>query len=131
MKRLPIGIQNFRKIIEGDCLYADKTEYIYNLIQNASYYFLSRPRRFGKSLLLDTIAEVFKGEKDLTVEKIDYSEGAPAFTLCMPNKEVKDAFNLHVLSVLAETDDAKTRTLSFELKRAFRSGDIEMEYEII
>ena len=65
MKKLPLGIQNFGKIIEGDYVYVDKTEYIYKLIDGASYYFLSRPRRFGKSLLLDTICEVFRGEKEL------------------------------------------------------------------
>ena len=61
MKKLPLGIQSIRKIVEGNYVYVDKTGYIYNLINEASYYFLSRPRRFGKSLLLDTIAEVFSG----------------------------------------------------------------------
>jgi len=65
LKKLPLGIQNFAKIIEGDYVYVDKTKYIYNLINNASYYFLSRPRRFGKSLLLDTISAVFGGNKEL------------------------------------------------------------------
>ena len=65
MKKLPLGIQSFSKIVEGDYVYVDKTRYIYDLINSASYYFLSRPRRFGKSLLLDTIAEVFGGEKEL------------------------------------------------------------------
>ena len=65
MKKLPLGIQNFRKIIEGGYVYVDKTQYIYNLINDASYYFLSRPRRFGKSLLLDTIGEAFSGEPEL------------------------------------------------------------------
>ena len=65
MKKLPIGIQNFRKIIEGGYVYADKTEYIYELINSGVCYFLSRPRRFGKSLLLDTIAELFGGDKEL------------------------------------------------------------------
>ncbi|MCL2146839.1 MAG: ATP-binding protein [Synergistaceae bacterium] len=65
MKKLPIGIQNFKKIITGNYVYVDKTQYIYNLINGASYYFLSRPRRFGKSLLLDTIGEVFGGDKEL------------------------------------------------------------------
>jgi len=65
LKKMPIGIQSFRKIIEGDYVYADKTQYIYELLNNASYYFLSRPRRFGKSLLLDTIAETFSGDKEL------------------------------------------------------------------
>jgi len=65
MKKLPVGLQSFRKIVVGDYLYVDKTQYIYNLINSASYYFLSRPRRFGKSLLLDTIGEVFGGDKEL------------------------------------------------------------------
>jgi len=65
MKKLPLGIQNFREIVENDFVYIDKTEYIYNLINDAKYYFLSRPRRFGKSLLLDTIAEAFGGDREL------------------------------------------------------------------
>ncbi|MCL1805777.1 MAG: AAA family ATPase, partial [Clostridiales bacterium] len=65
MKKLPIGIQTVRKIIEGDYVYIDKTRYIYDLLNGASCYFLSRPRRFGKSLLLDTIGEAFGGDKEL------------------------------------------------------------------
>ena len=65
MKKLPIGIQTFSKLIEQDLLYIDKTEQIYNLIQAHSYYFLSRPRRFGKSLLISTLKELFLGNKKL------------------------------------------------------------------
>ena len=65
MKKLPLGIQNFRKIIEGGYVYVDKTQYVYELTNDASYYFLSRPRRFGKSLLLDTIGEAMGGDKEL------------------------------------------------------------------
>ena len=65
MKKLPLVIQSFRKIINGDYVYVDKTQYVFDLINDASYYFLSRPRRFGKSLLLDTIAEAFSGDKEL------------------------------------------------------------------
>jgi hypothetical protein len=61
MKKLPIGMQTFQKIIDGDYLYIDKTQDIYELITNNSYIFLSRPRRFGKSLLVSTINEIFKG----------------------------------------------------------------------
>ncbi|MCF6335029.1 MAG: ATP-binding protein [Spirochaetales bacterium] len=64
MKKLPTGIQTFSKIREDNYAYVDKTEDIYSLIQNGTYYFLSRPRRFGKSLLIDTIAELFKGSKE-------------------------------------------------------------------
>ena len=65
MKKIPLGIQNFREIVEDDYVYVDKTQYIYELINGYKYYFLSRPRRFGKSLLLDVIGEVFKGSKEL------------------------------------------------------------------
>ena len=53
MRKMPLGIQTFRKIVVGNYVYVDKTQYVYELINGASYYFLSRPRRFGKSLLLD------------------------------------------------------------------------------
>ena len=53
--RLPTGIQTFRKIREGNCYYVDKTGFALRLIREGKYYFLSRPRRFGKSLFLDTL----------------------------------------------------------------------------
>ena len=65
MKKLPIGIQTFRDIIKNDYTYIDKTSIAYNLIENGKYYFLSRPRRFGKSLFVDTLQSLFQGEKDL------------------------------------------------------------------
>ena len=65
MKKLPIGIQTFEKLINDDHLYVDKTKLIYQLIQTATVYFLSRPRRFGKSLLLSTLEAIFKGKKEL------------------------------------------------------------------
>ena len=64
-RRLPIGIQTFRKIREGGCYYVDKTDYIRQLVDGGQHYFLSRPRRFGKSLLLDTIKELFQGSEAL------------------------------------------------------------------
>ena len=65
MKKLPIGIQSFRKIISTNCLYVDKTKQIYDLISSGDVFFLSRPRRFGKSLLCSTLEEIFKGNKEL------------------------------------------------------------------
>lgn len=65
LKRLPVGIQTFEKIIENDMLYIDKTEYILRMIDLSNYVFLSRPRRFGKSLLLSTIQAYFEGRKEL------------------------------------------------------------------
>jgi len=65
MKKLSIGIQTFSKLIEEDLVYVDKTKQIYNLINGLPYRFLSRPRRFGKSLLLSTLKEIFSGNKKL------------------------------------------------------------------
>ena len=64
-RRLPIGIQTFRKIREEDCYYVDKTAYIRRLLDEGTHYFLSRPRRFGKSLFLDTLKELFEGNEPL------------------------------------------------------------------
>ena len=63
--RLPIGIQSFREIREDGCHYVDKTPHIKRLVDSGKHYFLSRPRRFGKSLLLDTIQELFEGSEPL------------------------------------------------------------------
>lgn len=65
MKKLPIGIQTFEKIREENYCYVDKTPLIVKLAERGSFYFLSRPRRFGKSLLIDTIAEAFQGNESL------------------------------------------------------------------
>lgn len=63
--RYPIGIQTFSDIITGNYVYVDKTELVYDLTQRYRYVFLSRPRRFGKSLLMSTLESYFKGEKEL------------------------------------------------------------------
>ncbi len=65
MKKLPIGIQTFSDIINENYVYVDKTEIALQLIERGRYYFLSRPRRFGKSLFLDTLKEIFEGKKEL------------------------------------------------------------------
>ena len=61
----PIGIQTFEKIREKNAIYVDKTDLIYRLVKGGNYYFLSRPRRFGKSLLISTLKAYFEGRKDL------------------------------------------------------------------
>ncbi len=66
LKPLPIGIQTFRDLIQGGYLYVDKTRWIYNLVRYPKgVYFLSRPRRFGKSLLISTLDEIFQGNREL------------------------------------------------------------------
>ena len=64
-RKLPIGIQTFREVREGDCYYVDKTRHVEALLKGDKHYFLSRPRRFGKSLFLDTLKELFEGNEEL------------------------------------------------------------------
>lgn len=65
MKKLPLGTYTFSQMIEENYYYIDKTEHIYNLVENGKFYFLSRPRRFGKSCFLDTLKEAFEGNEKL------------------------------------------------------------------
>ena len=64
-RKLPIGIQTFREIREEGCYYVDKTAYAHRLVDGGKHYFLSRPRRFGKSLFVDTLKELFEGNEPL------------------------------------------------------------------
>ena len=64
-RRLPIGIQTFREVREDNCYYVDKTAYIRRLLDEGKHFFLSRPRRFGKSLFLDTCKELFESNEPL------------------------------------------------------------------
>ena len=65
MKNLPIGIQNIQEIITDGYIYVDKTQFALELIQTGKHYFLSRPRRFGKSVFVSTLKEIFRGNKAL------------------------------------------------------------------
>ena len=64
-RKYPIGIQSFDKLRREGYAYVDKTALMYKMTSEGSYYFLSRPRRFGKSLLLSTLENYFRGKKDL------------------------------------------------------------------
>jgi len=94
-RRLPIGIQTFRKIREEDCYYVDKTAYIRRLLNEGTHYFLSRPRRFGKSLFLDTLKELFEGNEPLFAElyihdRWDWSVRYPALRLSFGSGNFKE-----------------------------------------
>ena len=65
IKKLPIGLSSLEKMRTGNFVYVDKTAYIHQLTEGAGYYFLSRPRRFGKSLLIDTLHHLFIGNETL------------------------------------------------------------------
>lgn len=74
-KIYPIGIQNFEKIRRDGYFYIDKTALVYQMVKTGSYFFLSRPRRFGKSLLVSTLEAYFEGKRELfeglAIEKTD------------------------------------------------------------
>lgn len=63
--KYPVGVQDFESLRKDSYLYIDKTELIYKLVSEGRYYFLSRPRRFGKSLLVSTLDAYFQGKKEL------------------------------------------------------------------
>ncbi len=65
MKKLPIGLNSLEKIIKGDYVYVDKTKKLLERIDSSGYYFLSRPRRFGKTLTVDTLKNIFEGNREL------------------------------------------------------------------
>lgn len=65
MRKYPVGIQSFEELRKGNYVYVDKTALIYRLVESGKYYFLSRPRRFGKSLLVSTLEAYFQGKKEL------------------------------------------------------------------
>ena len=109
LKRLPVGIQTFSNIIEDDMLYIDKTEYIWNMIHLSKYIFLSRPRRFGKSLLVSTLQAYFEGRKDLfkglfieTVEKEWMEYPVLRFDMSLGKHMEKDQLERYLGNRLAE-----------------------------
>ena len=112
-KKLPIGIQTFAKIREDDCYYVDKTPFILRLVEEGSHYFLSRPRRFGKSLLIDTIAELFEGNRALfeglhAEQHWDWSRRFPV---------IRISFGKGVLHSRADLDEKIRELLAAESRR--------------
>lgn len=119
-KRLPIGIQTFAKIREGGYYYVDKTAFIESMIEEGSYYFLSRPRRFGKSLLLDTIKELFEANEPLfrglaVHERWDWSVCYPVLRFSFGRKNYRrpQALEESLHQQLTQLED------DFQVKRRF------------
>ena len=109
-QRLPIGIQEFKELRETDCYYVDKTALIHHLVSQGSYYILSRPRRFGKSLLLATIQEIFEGNEELfrdlyIHDRWDWSEIYPVVRLSLGGKSYEpNDLEASILSKLADAE---------------------------
>ena len=65
LREMPVGIQDFEKLRTEECVYVDKTQYVYTLTRKSRPYFLGRPRRFGKSLFISTLKAYFLGKREL------------------------------------------------------------------
>ena len=107
-RRLPIGIQTFRELRERDCYYVDKTAYVERLLHEGTHYFLSRPRRFGKSLFLDTLKEFFEGNEELFAglylhDRHDWTERHPVVRLDFGSGSFTEPAALHE-DVMAQLD---------------------------
>ena len=113
--KLPIGIQTFRKIREGGrYYYVDKTPWIRALLDEGSHFFLSRPRRFGKSLFLDTLKELFEGAESLfrglyIHDRWDWSVRHPVVRLSFGGGNFTDEGSLHA-NLMAQFDAVEART---------------------
>jgi hypothetical protein len=111
MKKLPIGISDFKKLRTEDFIYVDKTQYIYKLItEGGGYYFLSRPRRFGKSLLISTVEYLSKGEKELfknlyIYDKWNWEEIYPVIRIDFGDTQVRNGGELEkeLKAIIIET----------------------------
>jgi Predicted AAA-ATPase. len=121
MKYLPIGIQTFEKIRNSNYYYVDKTMFVKKL-EEGGYYFLSRPRRFGKSLFLDTLKEAFSGNKELfkglyLYDNWNWEKKYPVIKISFGGGSVR-------------TPKALINHMSFILKNASQDHQIELKESI-
>ena len=109
--KYPIGIQDFGKIRNDGYVYLDKTDLIYDLVHNGNIYFLSRPRRFGKSLLISTLECYFQGKKELfkglAIEQLEKEwKQYPVFHIDFNGKDFTQAGELEkTLQTFVETQE--------------------------
>jgi hypothetical protein len=116
MKELPIGMQDFRQIINGGYTYVDKTPYFYDLIKHGKNYFLSRPRRFGKTLTCSTLAYLFKGEKELFKDTWIYDKW---------DFKPYPVISISMTLVNSKNPDTVQASLKAELERVYREYKLE------
>jgi hypothetical protein len=130
MKKLPIGLQEYRDLIEENCVYVDKTKDIISLTQSRTPVFFSRPRRFGKSLLTNTIKELFLGSK--LIKKV--GKGKDVVVLIdeydtpvldnIHNEEVRHSFNRLILSNTYDVQDSDLLGVKYALLKALDNAVI-------
>jgi len=125
-KNLTTSVYTFSKIIEQNFLYIDKTEYLYNLVKNETgIYFLSRPRRFGKSLTLSTLKSIFLGQKELFKGLYIYNKPIkwkkyPVIHLSLNRMRARTADELEENLIIAVDRIAKSYNIKLETKRSYQ-----------
>ena len=133
-RKYPIGLQDFEKIRNTESIYIDKTKYIHQLFERGSYYFLSRPRRFGKSLLISTLECLFQAKKELFTglyieDKWDWSVKYPIIRISFNNishveiglnegisRELDKIANSYQLLLTSDSNSGKLRELILKLQ---------------
>ncbi len=123
MKKLPIGIQTLSKIIEDGFVYVDKTEIALRIVERGQYYFLSRPRRFGKSLFLSTLKEIFEGNEALF--KGLYIDGKWDFS------KTKPVIHLSFGSGISRSIEALHRNMKWMFMKAEKSLGISLKDDLL
>ncbi|KLO24184.1 ATPase AAA [Marinitoga sp. 1197] len=120
MKKLPIGIQDYKEIITENYTYVDKTKYIYKMLNEGKFYFLSRPRRFGKSLTISTLYYLFKGEKELFKDTYIYDKW-----------EFKEypIIRINILDVATDNEERFKKSLTKIIKEEGMRNNIEITEE--
>ena len=125
LKKLPIGISTLKDILEEDYVYVDKTKIAQQLIEDGRYYFLSRPRRFGKSLFLDTLRTIFDGDKEVFKGLSIYDSGYefvkyPIIRISFNSGDFssKESFHKRIYQIL----DKNRRDLDIECPKEFTSS---------
>ncbi len=125
LKKLPIGISTLKDIIQDDYIYIDKTDIALKLIESGRYYFLSRPRRFGKSLFLDTLRTIFDGDKEVfkglsIYDKYEF-EKYPIIRISFNSGDFSssESFQKRIYAIL----DDNQQDLGVECPKEFTSSD--------
>lgn len=133
-RKLPIGIQSFEEIRKNHYLYVDKTEYIWKMVNTGKVYFLSRPRRFGKSLLISTMEAYFQGKKGLfeglAIEKKENKKGTDAwlsypvirFSLSGGSYHTKEGLGKTLLLTILEMEEKYMK----EQKESINPDDLDL-----
>lgn len=120
--KYPVGVQSFEKLRKLGHVYIDKTRFVYQLANYSQYIFLSRPRRFGKSLLLSTFQAYFEGKKGLFKGLEIEDMEKEMYRLGVPNREVKKGFYQELASAESGISSIKVKSNMMEMRKAFDKG---------